>query len=207
MAAEALVFDLLQNTNRPYNVQVGDAAAGGRSSGPAGLPRRLRLRCCIQRTAAAPTFSPCLQGVADMLATKGVKKAGAEKALDSLAEQGRLVRSPLGCPPAWHAAVAPAGLPCLLQAPLPGAGVLLGAPASLPPSTHMPRPAPNHSLPAPCPRPPLAARCARSLGRPRSTLPARRGWRRSPPRRRRSARRASRSCRSGCRRRRRRWRR
>jgi len=33
-----------------------------------------------------------MQGVADMLATKGVKKAQAEKALEALVEQGKLVR-------------------------------------------------------------------------------------------------------------------
>ena len=32
-----------------------------------------------------------MQGVADMLATKGVKKAQAERALDALVEQGKLV--------------------------------------------------------------------------------------------------------------------
>ncbi|KAI7836391.1 hypothetical protein COHA_009752 [Chlorella ohadii] len=35
-------------------------------------------------------------GVADMLATKGVKKAAAEKALDALAEKGKVVRKEFG---------------------------------------------------------------------------------------------------------------
>lgn len=39
------------------------------------------------------------QGVADMLATKGVKKAHAEKALEALAEQGKLVSG--ATPSAW----------------------------------------------------------------------------------------------------------
>lgn len=46
--------------------------------------------------AGAQLLTLCMQGVADMLATKGVKKAQAEKALDALVEQGKLVRKCVG---------------------------------------------------------------------------------------------------------------
>lgn len=58
-------------------------------SAATGVPRLLPRRRVL--SAAPPPL--VVQGVSDMLATKGVKKAAAEKALDALAEKGKVVRA------------------------------------------------------------------------------------------------------------------
>ena len=88
MSAEALVLDLLASSNRPYNVQ-----ASRCSLAPAAAAATAAAAAAAFR-ARVPCHSP--QGVADMLATKGVKKAAAEKALDALAEKGKVVRLRVG---------------------------------------------------------------------------------------------------------------
>lgn len=94
MAAEGLVLGLLESTNRPYNVQARPAARAGAGpqrerKGVASLPPPAFARSFV--SAPVPAFRPSLQLVSDMLATKGVKKAGAEKALEALVEKGKVV--------------------------------------------------------------------------------------------------------------------